>query len=397
MRDYSGYIDLARNLCQKAGGEVIDSDVKIVTKNQKFSVKCKDGHVWLTNLENLQYKKWCLKCSRIFSISKSIESRKRKASLRIYEIRSFVESKNGKCLSDVFVNSKTKLEFECEKGHKWFALWSNVKRNRWCQKCFLLKSNEIFIKKSKYQIDVCQKLAEKRFGKCLSTTPSKYIEWECYFGHVFKMTPHDVKKRNRWCSICSTSSSEKLCRLVFETIFGEKFPRCRPEWLKNKNGFRLELDGFCEKLNLAFEHNGKQHYTEKCLFARRDGFDLLHIQDNDFQKNELCKNNGVKLITIPVLHKITKFKDLKNLIKDFCIKENISISEELFSIDINLNDIFKLNYLDSIDTKTLKCVSKSYINYNQKLKWECLSGHSWEEALPSIHARKFTCKQCKRT
>lgn len=206
MRDYSGYSDLARNLCQKAGGEIIDSNAKIITKLQKFSVKCKDGHIWLTNLENLQYNRWCLKCGRIYSISKLIESRKHKASLKIHEIRSFVENKNGKCLSDVFVNARTKLEFECEKGHRWFSLWSNIERNGWCPKCFLIRNKENGAKNSKYQIDVCQKLAEEKFGKCLSTVYSKYIEWECYFGHVFKMRPPDVKNRNYWCSICSTSS-----------------------------------------------------------------------------------------------------------------------------------------------------------------------------------------------
>ena len=50
---------------------------------------------------------------------------------------------------------------------------------------------------------------------------------------------------------------EERCRRIFEDILGEKFPNVRPSWLLNKKtGYRLELDGYCPKLKLAFEYDG---------------------------------------------------------------------------------------------------------------------------------------------
>jgi hypothetical protein len=43
--------------------------------------------------------------------------------------------KGGKCISDEYVNSSTKLRWECGRGHIWDAAPSDIKRGKWCPEC----------------------------------------------------------------------------------------------------------------------------------------------------------------------------------------------------------------------------------------------------------------------
>ena len=56
--------------------------------------------------------------------------------ITIEQVKAFVASKNWKCLSDVYVNSITKMEFECAKGHRWMTCFHYVKNGQnWCLTC----------------------------------------------------------------------------------------------------------------------------------------------------------------------------------------------------------------------------------------------------------------------
>ena len=42
----------------------------------------------------------------------------------------------GRCLSGIYINNRTKMEWECVLLHKWLASLSSVKyRNHWCPEC----------------------------------------------------------------------------------------------------------------------------------------------------------------------------------------------------------------------------------------------------------------------
>jgi hypothetical protein len=59
------------------------------------------------------------------------------------------------------------------------------------------------------------------------------------------------------------SAGERTTRELLETRLGKPFVKVRPDWLRGDKGRNLELDGYCEELNLAFEYNGAQHYSKK--------------------------------------------------------------------------------------------------------------------------------------
>lgn len=94
--------------------------------------------------------------------------------------------------------------------------------------------------------------------------------------------------------------AEALTRSMFEELLRSKFPKKRPTWLRTKNSkANMELDGYCEALKLAFEYNGEHHYMN--IFENQLPFQ--RIQDNDRRKSEICKDNGVDLISVPYFHK----------------------------------------------------------------------------------------------
>lgn len=93
-------------------------------------------------------------------------------------------------------------------------------------------------------------------------------------------------------------SREEYCRQVFERLTKHRFPSTRPDWMKRPTtGKPLELDGYCEKLKLAFEHDGAQHYTYPNVFHKTKE-EYNQQLERDTLKEGYCKMNGVYLIRV---------------------------------------------------------------------------------------------------
>src|SRR3990167_4784571 len=106
-------------------------------------------------------------------------------------------------------------------------------------------------------IEKLNQIAISRGGSLISTeylnTMTKLV-WKCSSKHNWQAAPYSIKAGS-WCPVCSSGRSERICRVFFEAMFGEKFPTKKPYFLQG-----LELDGFSERLRIAFEHHGAQHY-----------------------------------------------------------------------------------------------------------------------------------------
>lgn len=92
---------------------------------------------------------------------------------------------------------------------------------------------------------------------------------------------------------------ESQCRAIVERLYGKKFPKKRPDFLKNpKTGRNLELDLYNDELKLAFEYNGEQHYHYSRRFhGTREKFEDQVYRDHF--KRAACDEAGVSLIEIP--------------------------------------------------------------------------------------------------
>ena len=105
---------------------------------------------------------------------------------------------------------------------------------------------------------------------------------------------------------CINSKSEKCLGELLEEIFpNNQFNKIRPDWIKNKEGNKLELDFYCEELNLALEYQGLQHEEYVPYFHNNDINNFYKQQEHDRIKKEICEKKGIKLICIPSCYNFT--------------------------------------------------------------------------------------------
>lgn len=294
--------------------------IKYLGALNKLKWKCKNGHIWEATPCCIRNNgSWCHLCS--------VESRKSS----IEDMQKLAKDKNGKCLSNIYINSNEKLEWECASGHKWKAKSNDIVTGYWCPKCAI---ENRAIKRRKSILDM-QMLANERGGECVSTCYNNSytkIKWKCNLNHEWWSTPSNVSS-GTWCPECSASLSERTCRVYFEAIFQKTFPKYRPKWLRNpKTNYPLELDGYCEELGIAFEHQGEQHYTDKTIFIKTKK-ELKERKTIDKLKKKICELNNVILIQIPALNKRLKKKDLEEFIFNQISKNKIKISNIKLFID----------------------------------------------------------------
>lgn len=368
------------------GGELIDSrpddDVPSATERLKF--RCAAGHTWNTVAYSIKRDRpWCRTCSRTTDPWDASHYRR------------YAEERGGRLLSrhpKGVIEHKTAVRFRCAEGHEWSTTAGQIKSySTWCWPC----GHE----SRKKQNDDLEALAASRGGRLVKPGKNRnYVfEWQCARGHLFLATPGNVKQ-GYWCSQCSASRSERIVRAYFEQMFGHPFPRVRPDWLRNTTGYRLELDGYCEPLSLAFEHQGGHHYREVKSFASHT---LAAIRARDARKRRVCKARGVTLIEIPELISGVPIEDLQGFIVDACRRLGVSLPRGAGSRTISLTPV----YTSSADDEALEeirslaarrggqCLATEYKGSDTQLPFECADGHGWN-ARPQDVLRGTWCRRC---
>ena len=248
----------------------------------------------------------------------------------------------------------------------------------------------------KLTLEELELTAQRRGGHCLATkykNSSSKVKWKCSEGHVFDATTRDVRS-GRWCPRCSKSFffKEEICRLSFETIFKHPFPKCRPDWLLNERGNRMELDGYNENLKLAFEYNGEQHYKEN-FFSQN--MSLQRRIKNDELKINLCKKNGILLITFSPEDDLSKISEK---IKKSSHNKKAILQIADFNREIDFDGVWQhRNKIASlrqfVSIKNGKLISKKYQGQKTHLIWECEKGHQWTAAPMNILSG-YWCPKC---
>lgn len=228
---------------------------------------------------------------------------------------------NGKCLSIDYINSCTKMLWECSMKHRWRTKFGHINSGHWCPKC----STKIAHKKQKLKNGLikAKSMAYKKGGKCLSSEYTNFhtkMLWECKNKHMWKATygniyqgywcPYcagqiitikdcQIKAQNmkgkciskkyknahkkllweckekhkwwanynciqqgRWCPECSCGKTQRFILNIITEIFPNfnVYSDYRKfKWLKLKTN-KQELDIYVSGLKLAIEYDGEQHF-----------------------------------------------------------------------------------------------------------------------------------------
>lgn len=276
-----------KKIAQENGGDCVSQ--KYTSMAVKLEFVCKEGHQWFANPNDIKTNKsWCPFCA----------GKVKKTSL---DLLNLIAPFGWKCLDvEKFETTKTLLNFECQFGHRWITHYNRIYVGTNCPVC---------VNRAKLTIEFLQELAKEKSGKLLSTeyvSNKKKLLWECNKGHQFWMAANMVKNsQHQWCPQCSEYKAESMCRKIFQELFDKQFCKVRPKWLMGNKGMPLELDGYCQELNLAFEYNGIQHYKFTPTFHKTHA-NLVAQQARDQMKLTLCNDLGIMVIVIPYMVKFTK-------------------------------------------------------------------------------------------
>jgi hypothetical protein len=204
--------------------------------------------------------------------------------------------------------------------------------------------------------------------------------------------------------------------LILEQTFKKPFPRTKPSFLRSSSGFLLELDGYNEEMQLAFEHHGEQHYRDIEHFDNS----LREIQRRDEEKRKLCKKSKVRLIEVPAIGTRLAPSDALNFIVEELSRLKIGHDRKfVVSIDFDspylryerprfeaalsksskaphgrVEKLFLLKEIAHRNRGTL--ISEQYFTAAFPYKFQCKRGHPFERSLPQLR-KGLWCDQCGNT
>lgn len=362
-----------RALAASRGGKCLSSEY--VNSMTPLTWECRGGHTWKAAPSAVKYSgTWCPTCGK-------------RPPLSLADAQQLASKLGGECLSTEYVRSLDKLRWRCAKGHEWEATLNSIRNNgTWCSVC---------AGNAPHTAAAMRKLAEERGGEFLSETYTRALDshrWKCKNGHVFNISPNKVLN-GRWCPRCANLLSERLCREIFESMLEAEFPSRYPDWLLNERGNRMQLDGYCEELALAFEYQGVQHYEQVERFHGSKANLQRRIRDDEW-KRLICHERGVTLIEVPYTVAVDK---MPAFIKKQCAAAGFQISDD-WSVDrLNLKQAYSPGSLEEMrsiaEANGGRCLSNKYVTVRTPMMWECARGHRWKAQPMNIKFGHW-CPKC---
>jgi hypothetical protein len=114
----------------------------------------------------------------------------------INDMQEYAANYGGRCLGKEYIDLRSPLKWQCDKGHTWDADFRIIQQGGWCKQC----------SKYKNQLQEIKAIAKERGGLCLSeiyVNSATRVLWQCKEGHKWLAKPTDVKNRGTWCRKCA--------------------------------------------------------------------------------------------------------------------------------------------------------------------------------------------------
>ena len=307
----------------------------------------------------------------------SIDSAKKLALLR-----------GGRCLSDKYVNNRTKMLWECSQGHQWQAVWGSINNlGTWCPDC---------AGKKKLTIAIAHGVAKVKGGKCLS---NEYVNgatkmlWECDKSHQWTASFDSI--RRHWCPECSRNKKPSLVEItkIAEARNGKclstKYVNCETKMLWE-----------CDKGHRWYSNLKQIKYNNtwcpQCANTKKASNDsakltIKHAQELAESKKGKCLSTEYVNCETKMLWECDKghqwnarYANIKyrNTWCPYCAG----------NMKLSLQDAQNF-----VETKGGKCLSIKYSNNDSKMLWECGNGHQWNASFGSLKIDGNWCPQCAKS
>lgn len=361
---------------QELGGSVLSGNVGLLTGH--LQLRCKRGHkVFRLQTKEVIGGKWCVRC-------------------KAHEELETLAHDRGGALLGVYQSAKSKVLWRCDVcNDDWLATPDSIRSGSWCPSCG--GSKPLTIEDIRLSLaDETAKRGIDTFDICRDDLYSRadwFIRYRCEIGHEVCLTVHHFKK-GVGCGQCKTGSiGEALSREVLEHLLSTEFDKVRPTWLTDNEGTRLELDGYSQELQLAFEYQGQQHYEFVPLFHKdEEEFRTQSLRDK--VKREVCQSKQIKLIEIPYTietHNLEAY--LRQRLSDLNFVELNPVTYDLDSFKSVRNS--ELSSLQQLAKKNGgQLLSTTYFNSQTPLQWQCGLQHDPWYAIASSVRMGTWCPTC---
>ena len=306
-------------------------------------------------------------------------------------LHNYVTSKGGWIHDSRPVLQKEKVKITCSNNHEWTAqVGSLLLQKTWCPKC---------AGNSPRSLADLERIVTARGGTLLTREyrgVDGTYEFLCNLGHQNRNMFKKIEK-GQWCPTCNRhSKSEEITRTILENLFKTKFPKRRPDWLRNSRGRLMELDGFAEELAIAFEYQGAQHFMDSTLYRT----DLAQRRLDDEAKARLCRENNVTLLIFTYLE---KFDDFHRITEMQLREAGVGVDLD-FSAPVDYQSAYIRNdRLDELKAllapKQIKVLSTKWTKVDSFYDFECLvCGTTYKARANSyFNSRRVSgCDYCAR-
>jgi len=371
-------IETFQKIAEEKGGKCLSTQYKSSLDRLEF--ECKEGHKWSKAAVVVKGGFWCPVCRRKETISKK--------GVLIEIFHEIASQRGGKCLSTEYIDTGTKLLFECAEKHQWLATPSHIKHGEWCRICSFKKHTG---REKVYSLEDYQRKAISKGGKCLSTeyiNVHTKLRFQCAENHEWSVLPSGINQ-GRWCPKCGDKRTA--------------------EKNKGRIGRRDSIEIFKK---IALEHGGeclsKEHINEqtKLLVRCAENHEWL-IRASKMKSGQWCpvcsikKQSENKILDIEVYRKIAAERGGKllsetnpggrNKLLWQCSKGHQWEAEPAWVKNSkSWCPICRGRNRTIADMQQLaakrggKCLSEKYINSTTKLEWQCGEGHTWKSTPNNI-------------
>lgn len=256
---------------------------------------------------------------------------------------------------------------------------------------------------TKYDLKELEHIVKFKGGSIVTKTNEinslNKIKFTCKQQHEFCVTYEEFTEQCMWCKTCEKLLSGKLkVTEVCKKLFQLPFKISRPEWLRNTQGVKLELDSYCEELKLAIEYREHRHYKFDPTY-HDDEKHFRNIQDYNKSKERLCIKNNVTLIIIPYT---TKINDIEEFILNKLDEYNIKLTND-GSTKTNVKQLpekichdenkYYTKLKSFAEAKCGKLLSEKYESATSKVKVLCSANHTFQVTPNNLYLGKW-CSFC---
>ena len=266
--------------------------------NDKYWFNCNCGHEFEAGLDNITNEHWCSYCSNNKLCDKRDCNQCFEKSFASHEKAQYWSNKNKLKPRQTFKNSNNVHFFDCDCGHEFDSLLSNISKGQWCpycsnppkllcydnncKKCF----NKSFAshEKAKYWSD--KNDLQPRYVFKGSNT--KYI-FTCKKKHIFIKSVSSINQGS-WCPYCVNKTEQKLYDKLI-TLYPTLQQQFKVDWCKNKR--YLPFDFVIPENKIIIELDGRQHFEQV-----RNWDDPKKTQENDKYKMKCANDNNYSVIRI---------------------------------------------------------------------------------------------------